>query len=282
VSGRRPALAWPPDGPFDAAALRLPQAKDEVEMSVHALLGALLPDGRLVVYGGNDEGIRSVGSMLHELCDETDTLATRGHGRVLSARRRQDTVSLRGTLTAWRRQTATTIAGVERSWVSYPGVFASGRIDEGTALLISALPPLTPNARVLDFGCGSGIISAAALAAERTLTVHMLDNDAVALAAARENVPAATHALGVHLADAPSGAYEVILSNPPLHQGSAATNAMLERLVADAPALLVPGGVLQIVVQRRIPLDRIFAPHFGAAEVVAENGRYRVWHATRP
>lgn len=280
-SGRVPPLTWPNHGPFDAALLRLPRSKDEVEMSLHALLGALRPDGRLIVYGGNDEGIRSVGPLLRQLCGEVDTLATRGHGRVLAARRPRHIAGLRDTLAAWRRQAIITIAGVERSWVSYPGVFASGRIDEGTALLISALPALASKARVLDFGCGSGVISATVIAAEPTLMVHMLDNDAVALEAAHENVPAATHTLGTRVLDAPGRAYEAILSNPPLHLGSTATNTMLERLIAEAPDLLAPGGVLDIVVQRRIPLDRIFARHFGTAGVVAENGHYRVWRAKR-
>jgi 16S rRNA G1207 methylase RsmC len=34
-------------------------------------------------------------------------------------------------------------------------------------------------------------------------------------------------------------------------------------------------------VQRRLPLDKLFAQHFGRADVVAENGRYRVWRAVR-
>jgi 16S rRNA (guanine1207-N2)-methyltransferase len=160
-------------------------------------------------------------------------------------------------------------------------VFAAGRIDEGTALLLTALPALAPRARVLDFGCGSGVISAAALASEPTLRVHMLDNDAIALEAARENVPTATHTLGVRASEAPGGSYEAILSNPPLHQGSASTNVMLEELIAEAPGLLVPGGVLEMVVQRRIPLDRILSQHLAAPAVVAENERYRVWRATR-
>ncbi len=78
---------------------------------------------------------------------------------------------------------------------------AAGRLDEGTALLLGVLPPLPPGARVLDFGCGSGAIGAAALAASPGLAVTMLDNDAVALEAVRENVPDARRVLGVRLAD---------------------------------------------------------------------------------
>jgi 16S rRNA (guanine1207-N2)-methyltransferase len=281
LSRRLPALAWPTAGPFDAALLRLPRSKDEVEMSLHALIGALRPGGRLIVYGGNDEGIRSVSPLLRGLCGEADAVAIRGHGRVLAARRPEHAAGLHTTLAGWRRQQRVAIAGTDRTWVSYPGVFTSGRVDDGTALLLSALPALKLNTRLLDFGCGSGIIGAAALAQEPSLTVHMLDNDAIALEAARENVPTATHILGRELSDAPGEPYQTILSNPPLHQGSAATNVMLDRLIAEAPGRLVPGGVLQVVVQRRIPLDRTFAEHFGTGGVVAENGRYRVWRATR-
>ena len=56
--------AWPPAGPFDPALLRLPKARDEQEMAVHAALERAAPAGRLIVYGGNDEGIRSAAGML--------------------------------------------------------------------------------------------------------------------------------------------------------------------------------------------------------------------------
>ena len=134
---------------------------------------------------------------------------------------------------------------------------------------------------MLDYGCGSGVIGAAALAQEPSIVLDMLDSDTVALEAARENVPGARAVSGTRLADAGCKAYAAILSNPPLHQGVAEDHTLLEQLVADAPSHLAPGGVLQIVVQRRLPLDRLFAEHFGNADVVAENGRFRVWRARR-
>jgi len=54
---------------------------------------------------------------------------------------------------------------------------------------------------------------------------------------------------------------------------------LLESLIADAPAHLRDGGHLQMVVQRRIPLERLLAKHFGDVAIVAQNGRYRVWRA---
>jgi 16S rRNA G1207 methylase RsmC len=34
-----------------------------------------------------------------------------------------------------------------------------------------------------------------------------------------------------------------------------------------------------MVVQRRVPLDRMLAERFASATVMAETGRYRVWRA---
>jgi len=274
-----PAAPWPPSGPFDVALVRLPKARDEQAMTVHAALGGLCAGGRLVLYGGNDEGIRSAAAMLDGLAGGAETIAARGHGRVLAARRPEGVDGLRGTLAAWRMVTQLEIAGAVRDWVSYPGIFAAGRLDEGTALLLAALPPLGVGARVLDYGCGSGAIGAAAAALQPGLALDMLDNDAVALEAARENVPAARLVQGTRVADAGRRDYDAILSNPPLHQGIAEDHALIEQLVADAPAYLAPGGLLQIVVQRRVPLDRMLARHFARVEIVAQSGRYRVWRA---
>lgn len=271
---------WPAAGPFDTALVRLPKARDEQEMTAHAALGALAPGGQLIVYGGNDEGIRSAAGMLQELTGAVGTLATRGHGRVL-ATRRNAADRLKDTLLSWRMMSPIEIAGKTRDWISYPGIFAAGRLDEGTQLLLGAMPALTSRTRVLDYGCGSGVIGAAALAQEPGIVLDMLDSDTVALEAARENVPGARSVPGTRLADTEYQAYAAILSNPPLHQGAVEDHTLLERLVADAPSHLAPGGLLQIIVQHRLPLDRLFAQHFGHVDIVAENGRYRVWRAKR-
>jgi 16S rRNA (guanine1207-N2)-methyltransferase len=279
--GSTGAQPWPPAGPFDIALLRLPKAKDEQQMSAHACLSVLAPAGRLIVYGGNDEGIRSAGDPLESLCGEIETLATRGHGRVLMVRRPVDSVALRASLAAWRSIVPLAIAGGTRDWTGYPGVFATGRIDEGTALLLSALPPLRPDERVLDYGCGSGVIGAAALAAQPGIALDLLDEDAVALEAARDNVAGARLVLGSSLADSGSTDYAAILSNPPLHKGIVEDHGLPEQLIADAPAHLRPGGTLALVVQRRIPLEKLLAKQFADIAVPAESSRYRVWRARR-
>ena len=64
-----------------------------------------------------------------------------------------------------------------------------------TTALLEALPPPPPQTRILDACCGSGTIAAVlkarALAAGGDVQLHLIDADAVALTAARANVPSA-------------------------------------------------------------------------------------------
>ena len=83
-----------------------------------------------------------------------------------------------------------------RNWATYPGLFAGGGLDVMTLALLAQLPPSPAGGRVLDFACGSGTIAATLLAraaarGDGGLRVHLLDADAVALHAARQNVPGA-------------------------------------------------------------------------------------------
>ena len=89
-----------------------------------------------------------------------------------------------------------TPATTPTEWATYPGLFAGGGLDVMTSALLAALPSPPPGSTILDACCGSGAIAAAlAATAARTpdasLNLHMLDADAVALTAARTNVPSA-------------------------------------------------------------------------------------------
>jgi 16S rRNA (guanine1207-N2)-methyltransferase len=268
------ATADPPDGTFSSALLRLPKSRDEQLMAVHQCLGALTPTGRLFVYGGNDEGVRSFQKTLADLGAVT-TLAARGHGRVLELQRQDVNVPLKPRLAKWR-----TTSGDD--WVSYPGLFAGGTPDPGTLLLLQHLPDFADDMSVLDYGCGPGAIAAAIRTRQPNAKLTLIDNDAVALVAAAENVPGAALLLGADLAAAGNARYSLIVSNPPLHTGFKEDLAPLNRFIEMAPAHLTERGALVMVVQRRIPLDRTLSQVFDAVETVADDGRYRIWRAHTP
>lgn len=278
LGGQR-ATPWPPSGPYDLVAVRLPKAKDELEMAVHAAAGVLQPGGALVIYGAKDEGIGSAARRIEPLFGPVQTLATGSHCRVLAATRPESTPGLRDRLADWRVEVALEVPDLPTPWVSYPGVFAHGRLDAGTRMLLEALPPIAGGARVLDFGCGSGVIGAVIAARTPDAHVDFLDVDAVALAAVTENLPGARTILADGLDEMDDREYDFIVSNPPYHAGKAETTRTVEAFLADAPRVLASGGGLVMVVQRRLPLEEPLRASFKTVRILDEDATYRVWEA---
>jgi 16S rRNA (guanine1207-N2)-methyltransferase len=276
AGGRTAPASWPAAMARDAALIRLPKAKEALELALHAAAAGLEPGGLIAVFGANDEGIRSAASRLAIVAEDVATLATRRHARVLAGRRRAAIEGLRSRLDDWRRVGEIELPGARHAWVSYPGTFAKGGLDQGTALLLAHLPEVAAGARVLDFAAGTGVIGRALLARSSEAAVDLLEADVIALEAARENVPGARRLAGTCLADAGPGRYDLILSNPPLHEGVAESHTVLDRLIAEAPTHLARGGELRLVVQRRVSVLDALRASFREAAIIADDGRFTV------
>ncbi|MFW6200724.1 MAG: class I SAM-dependent methyltransferase, partial [Gemmatimonadota bacterium] len=184
--------------------------------------------------------------------------------------------------------------GLDREWVSYPGVFSHGRLDPGTRLLLDSMGSAgipAHGSRILDYGCGSGVIAGVvdgwleAGTGDRDRTadpgLHLLDADAIALEAARENVPGGRWILADGLADL-DGVYDLIVSNPPYHRGKAEERRVLNALVRGAPSRLEQGGALVMVVQRRFSVEVLLERSFHGVEILGEDSTYRVWRGEGP
>lgn len=128
------------------------------------------------------------------------------------------------------------------------GVFSHGRLDPGTSVLFRSTQP--PRAdRVLDLGCGWGVIGLAAAVADPAAQVTGVDVNERALLLARENAAA----LGVAdryralTPDAvpPDAVFDEVWSNPPIRVGKQALHDLLltwlPRLTPEGRAVLVVG-----------------------------------------
>ncbi len=286
--GDRPARPWPAAGPFAGATLRMPKAKAALDMALHGLASVLAPGGVLWLYGANDEGIRSAGKRLDPLFAEAETVLIKRRCRVWRAVRTD--APARAPLAAWRSTITIALpddvgarvrtgAMVEVPWVEYPGVFAAGRLDPASAALLAAVAPFGARDRVLDFGCGAGALSAAIRRTRPEAALHLLDADAVAIEAARENVPDGALHLGDGWRAAPDLRVDRIVSNPPIHRGKGEDFAALAALIAEAPRHLRSGGMLELVVQSQVPVRPWLEAAFARVEAVGDDRRFTVWRA---
>lgn len=260
--------------PFDVVGIELPQEAARARMLL-VMARSLAAEGtRVVVIGRNDAGARSASKHLEELIGPAETIATRFHCRAVAARVIEPRVAaladFRGTFDA-----------LGMTIVSYPGVFAHGRLDEGTERLLKVLD-VPAGARALDVGCGAGIV--AAWLATRGVSVDAVDVDALALQATRETVEANGTSARVGAADVypdDGSSYTHIVSNPPFHAGGRRTTEAAHRLITEAPHRLEPGGELWLVANRILPYAAMLERAFGRFEVPYEDSRFRVYRARR-
>ena len=144
-----------------------------------------------------------------------------------------------------------------------PGVY---RPQHDTSLLAGALTEagISPGASVLDIGCGTGALSIAA-ARTRPRSITAVDVSRRAVVAALVNTALRGVRAEVRHGDAfdtvAGRTFDLVLANPPYVPGKRARprgrhrawdagvdgRAVLDRLCANAPLLLAPGGSLLVV-----------------------------------
>ncbi|MCB2226721.1 MAG: methyltransferase [Desulfarculaceae bacterium] len=266
----RPGTLWPPKGPFAVATLRIPKARRAVEMAVHALASVIDPKGEFYIYGSNDEGIRSVGKLLAPIFEEVEIIACRSKCRLIRAHGVKD---LYRTLDHWAEHSHILFDGHSIPWMSYPGLFAKGGIDRASKLLLEGLEV---HGSVLDYGCGTGVLSYGVLVLGAS-RVDALDSDALAIKATQSNVPE----VRTHLGDGwhavgHKGSWDMIVSNPPLHRGISEDYRLLRDFLDGAPER---SKCLVLVVQGRIPIRPWLEERYKYVCRIRKSSSFHVWQA---
>jgi 16S rRNA G1207 methylase RsmC len=146
--------------------------------------------------------------------------------------------------------------GHELALTSGSGVFAQGRVDVGTAVLFRETEPPAAR-RLLDLGCGYGLIGLALAVAVPGSVVRAVDVNERAVLLANEN--AASLGLGERFSavtpdQVPADErYDEIWSNPPIRVGKEALHALLLRWLPH----LAPGGRAVLVVGKNLGADSL-------------------------
>ncbi len=181
-------------------------------------------------------------------------------------------------------QITAVLRGKEYQFVTEAGVFSRSRVDQGTRLLIEALP-LPSEGRMLDLGCGYGPVGIAAARENPGLEVVMVDINqrAVELAAVNARLNGVVNVdirQGDGFSVVPEKDFALIASNPPIRAGK----QVVYPLLAAAREHLAPDGLLCVVIRTKQgarSLEKYLAGIYSQVETVAKGGGYRVFAARR-
>ncbi len=165
-----------------------------------------------------------------------------------------------------------------------PGTFSAQKIDVGGRLLADSLPDIAPE-RVLDLGCGNGLLGLAAIDKYPEAEIIFVDESSMAIASAQKTVqrnrPKAQERCRFLWFDGtqplPTFDVDLVLCNPPFHQHEVITTSIAELLFRRAYECLKVGGYLWVVANRHLPYQPRFRTLFGGYQVIKATRKFVVY-----
>ena len=282
-----PILSENPGG-FDHVIMELPKGRKLVRRWLVEAYTSLKTGGSLYMAGPNQEGIQPAIKDAAELFGNSRLLNYKKNSRVarfinqeryVPANYHPSWASEPGILPGTWHTFQKVIRGKEYTIHSLPGVFSFDELDQGTSFLLENLQ-VPAGVRVLDFGCGYGIIGlvASALGAGQ---VDLVDASLLAVASAKENIQlnkmeglSAFPADGLTWADDHS--YDLLVSNPPFHSGKEVDFDIVESFIEQSRRVINPGGRLVLVANRFLRYDQKMRASLGNVEIIAQTNRFQV------
>lgn len=159
------------------------------------------------------------------------------------------------------------INNVSMSFNTSPKLFSPGRLDAGTAAMLSYVDFLQSD-KVLDLGCGYGVVGIYAAKLIGSQKVTMCDIDPMAVEQSRQNA-VLNNVSDVRIAQSngfqniDDSGFTVILSNPPYHADFSVPKHFIEKGFNR----LVVGGRMLMVTKRREWYKNKFISIFGGVKI---------------
>ncbi len=275
-STKLPSKIFPENSVFDTVVIRLPKSHASFDMILNIVSGLLIKDARIIVYGMTDEGIKGAKKKMRIFFDNVETVLFKKRCHVLMSRIKSkfDEKNIQD----FKVNTELLYDDSNLNMEFYPGMFASGKLDIGTKVLLDSLLPLINNKQsILDYGCGSGIIGVIAKKYFSDIEYTGLDIDLISLFAAKKNMPSAQFIASDSMNFDEMIRYDIIVSNPPMHTEKIEHTKIIEHLIESSPRSLKKKGKFIIVVQSRLKLEKLFTKYFKNYQIIKNTNQFSVY-----
>lgn len=185
-----------------------------------------------------------------------------------------------------------TIEGEKFELMTDNGVFSKAKVDFGTDLMLKTFIKLNKNSKfegksefkVLDIGCGYGVVSVVMKAFYKGITLVSSDVNERALELTKENLEK-YHAKNFEVVksfafDEIKENFDVVLSNPPIRAGK----ETIFKIYAQAYEHLNESGEFYCVIQTKHgakSTQKKLEEIFGNCETVTIDGGYRIYRSKK-
>ncbi|WP_263078462.1 class I SAM-dependent methyltransferase [Endozoicomonas sp. Mp262] len=269
---------------YDGVLIFLQKSKPLMDFWLDMALSVLDSSGCIWLVGENKEGIKSWRKRLKHYFGDVRSLDSARHCGLLEGSQPVKSVD------NFNRQDyfqgyAVQLADKTIKVSTLPGVFSHGRLDRGTDVLLDTFKGIAKKNRVLDFGCGAGVVATALASVFPEADFTLIDCDALALESSRktlqDNGVGQFKVLASDGLSEVTGQFDLIVSNPPFHQGVKTHYEVTEQFLVESRRHLTVGGELRIVANSFLRYQPIIKKAFGHCETLVTRDGFSVYSARR-
>ncbi len=265
----------PFQGVYDLVLVRVTKTLALLEEELIRLKPHLTPDSRVIGCGMTKQIHTSTLQLFERIIGPTHTSLARKKARLIFA-----TPDLTLSASESPYPIVYSLPDYNLRVVNHANVFSRDSLDIGTRFFLQHLPSRQDCRDLVDLGCGNGVVGSVAADRHPNARIQFVDESVMALASARETYRGsgrknpASFVLGDGLSEADSESCDLVLCNPPFHQGNVIGDEIAWRMFQHSRRVLRPGGELHIVGNRHLNYHIKLKRLFGNLQQVAANRKF--------
>lgn len=268
-------------GLYDLVLIKLPKNMSFFEDILAHLSGHLHPASTVICGYMLKHQANASFELMARYIGETSTSLARKKARLIFAR-------FQRAKTASPYPIEVPMPRFEIPFVNHSNLFSREKLDIGTRFFLEHLPQGSFKT-ILDLGCANGIIGIAAKKLNPAAEVIFSDESSMAIQSAMANYrncfadqPGQARFLWTHCYENQEpGSVDLVLCNPPFHQGNRLDDLIARQMFRDAHRALTPGGKLRVIGNWHLQYPGALARIFGQSEIIARHPKFVIVDAIK-
>lgn len=177
------------------------------------------------------------------------------------------------------------IDSFEAPFINHSNLFSRDKLDIGTRFFLEHIPRGNYSS-ILDLGCANGIVGIKAKMNNPHAKMIFSDDSAMAIMSAKTNYEAnfkdqATFFWTNCFENQPKNSIDLVLCNPPFHQGNTIGDYISRQMFHDAFDALKVGGTLRVIGNSHLGYQVKLKKLFGNSSIIATNTKFMICDARK-
>ncbi len=268
------SLSWPTES-FDLIIIKIPKSLAMLEDQLYRLRPLLNEKSQIIASAMCKQIHRSTLKLFEQIIGPTHTSLAQKKARLVFSQ--PDHPLIAGETPYPKHYT---LEGTDFTIVNHANVFSQASLDIGSRFFLAHLPKDIGQKRVIDLGCGNGVVGLIAAQYNPEAELLFVDESYMAVSSAKANFKAAFPERKAQfevmdsLTKVAKASSDIILNNPPFHQNSAVSGHIAWQMFKQSLKVLRSGGELWVIGNRHLGYHIRLKKLFGNCKVVSTNKKF--------